>query len=124
MGLAERLASQGVVAAQVTVTAMTHLRRGVTETALLGGLMRGRMEAQRRFDVQVSYIFDVVCLFPDQAEPTLSVALRGREAGVIGLGLAGPEASDGARLRQEIRRGSPALGRAEVLRRSRPPRKN
>lgn len=92
VGLAERLASQGVVAAQVTVTAMTHLRRGVTETALLGGLMRGRMEAQRRFDVQVSYIFDVVCLFPDQAEPTLSVALRGREAGVIGLGLAGPEA--------------------------------
>jgi adenosine deaminase len=92
VGLAEQLASQGVVAAQVTVTAMTHLRRGVSETALLGGLMRGRAESRRRFDVHMAYVFDVVCLFPEQAEPTLDVALRGREAGVVGLGLAGPEA--------------------------------
>ena len=92
VGLAEQLASQGVVAAQVTVTAMTHLRRGGSETALLSGLQRGRAEARRRFGVSIAYIFDIVCLFPEQAEPTLNVALRGREAGVVGLGLAGPEA--------------------------------
>ncbi|MGB1698528.1 MAG: adenosine deaminase [Nannocystaceae bacterium] len=92
VALGERLGAQGIVAAEVTVTAMTHLRRGVSETALLSGLKRGREEAQRRFGVRISFIFDVVCLFPDQAEPTVQVALRGREAGVVGLGLAGPEA--------------------------------
>jgi aminodeoxyfutalosine deaminase len=92
VGLAERLAFQGVVATEVTVTAMTHLRRGVSETALLDGLRRGREEASRRFGVQVAYVFDIVCLFPEQAESTLGVALRGKDAGVVGLGLAGPEA--------------------------------
>ena len=92
VALASRLAHQGVTHAEITVTAATHVRRGVSITALLEGLADGRASAQSLHGVAVTYVFDVVCMFPDQADATVSMALEGRAAGVRGLGLAGPEA--------------------------------
>jgi adenosine deaminase len=96
VALADRLASQGVAHAEVTFTPMTHIARGVAVDTLVEGLAEGR-EAARDRGVSIAYVTDIVRSFADQAEPTLgfALALRRRiDAGVAGLGLAGPEGGD------------------------------
>lgn len=92
VALAQALARQRVVYAEVTFTPMTHVARGVDPAAMLAGLAEGRARALREHEVTIAWVFDIVRCFPDQAEPTLDLALRGRANGVIGLGLSGPEA--------------------------------
>lgn len=94
VALAEELAAQRVVYAEVTFTAMTHVARGVDPAAMLAGLAEGRLRAREQHGVELAWVFDIVRSFGDQAAPTLELALRGREQGVIGLGFAGPEAAD------------------------------
>ena len=90
-GVAEVLAAQRVRYAEVTFTPMTHIARGVAREAMLGGLHEGRARARRELGVELAWVFDVVRSLPDQAEPTLELALAAREQGVIGLGVGGPE---------------------------------
>jgi adenosine deaminase len=80
----------GVVWSEITVTPMTHVLRGVAIEALLSALAEGRRRAAQR-GVGLRFVFDVVRSFPDHGLPTLEAALAGRDAGVIGLGLGGPE---------------------------------
>lgn len=89
--LARKLAAENVRYAEVTFTPMTHVARGVAPEVVLAGLAEGRERARREHGVELAWVFDIVRLFLDQAEPTLAMALRGREDGVIGLGFAGPE---------------------------------
>jgi aminodeoxyfutalosine deaminase len=89
--LARVLAAQNVRYAEVTVTPMTHVARGVPGEVVLEGLAEGRARALREYGVELAWVFDFVRNLPEQAEPTLALALRGREQGVIGLGLSGPE---------------------------------
>ena len=91
--LARRLAAQGVRYAEVTFTTMTHEQRGVPRDVILEGLRQGRAAAAAR-GVTVAWVFDVVRIFPDQAEPTLdsALAMQALDPGsVIGFGVGGPE---------------------------------
>jgi aminodeoxyfutalosine deaminase len=89
--LARQLAAQNVRYAEVTVTPMTHVARGVSGAALLAGLAEGRERAREEHAVELAWVFDFLRNQADRAEPTLALALRGREHGVVGLGLSGPE---------------------------------
>ncbi len=89
--LARGLAAQNVRYAEVTVTPMTHVARGVPGDELLAGLAEGRARAREEHGVELAWVFDIVRNLADQGEPTLELALRGREQGVVGLGLSGPE---------------------------------
>jgi aminodeoxyfutalosine deaminase len=89
--LARGLAAQNVRYAEVTVTPMTHVARGVSGDELLAGLAEGRARAREEHAVELAWVFDIIRNQADRAEPTLELALRGREHGVVGLGLSGPE---------------------------------
>ena len=93
IGLARNLAAQNVVYAEVTCTPMTHYQRGVSIDTMIAGLHRGR-QAAADVGVDVRWVFDIVRIFPDQAEPTLAFAhaMDAQEPeSVVGLGLGGPE---------------------------------
>ena len=91
VGIARGLAAQQVRWVEMTFTPMTHVVQGVDPDAMLAGLAEGRRRAREEHGVEFSWIFDIVRSVPDQAAPTLELALKGREQGVIALGLAGPE---------------------------------
>jgi adenosine deaminase len=90
-GVATELARQRVRWAELTVTPMTHVTRGVDPDALLDGLGQGRARAKAELGIELSWVFDVVRSLPDQGPGTLELALRGDEQGVIGVGVGGPE---------------------------------
>ena len=110
--LAARQAAEGVVAAELTVTAATHLTRGVSEQALLDGLAQGRREALERHGVHVGYVFDVVCIFPEQSDLTVDVALRGREAAWWAWGSRDPRDARHPCLRSRRRSSAPSRAAA------------
>jgi len=95
--LARRLALQNVRYAEVTVTPLTHVARGVPVETLLRGLKAGRAEAEISYGVHFRWVFDVVRSFPDQAEPTLLAALALEQSdpgSMAGLGVGGPEVGE------------------------------
>lgn len=91
LALAQQLAAQQVVYAEVTFTPMTHVTRGVDPSVMLAGLAEGRARARAEHGVELAWVFDIVRSLQHQAEPTLELALRGQRDGVIGLGFTGPE---------------------------------
>jgi len=94
--LGDDLRAQGVVWAEVTFTPVTHQNRGVAPETFMAGLEAGRRAVAQRGGPQLRWVFDIVRHLPEQAEPTLALAVRHAESqtgmGVVGLGLAGPEA--------------------------------
>lgn len=93
--LGDRCAAQVIRYAEVTVTPLTHLRRGVSPDTLIEGLVEGRRAVLADHGVDLRWVLDVVRSFPDQAWPTFefAVALARRDpGGVVGLGVGGPEA--------------------------------
>ena len=91
LGVAERFAQSGIAYAEVTFTPMTHVQRGVDADAMLAGLEAGRIAAREEHGVEFAWVFDIVRCFPEQSDPTLALALRGRDQGVVALGIGGPE---------------------------------
>jgi aminodeoxyfutalosine deaminase len=92
--LGERLAAQGVGYAEVTFTPALHRYRRVPDDFMLEGLAAGRRSVLERDGVLLRWVFDVVRIFPEQAEPTLEFARameRVDPGATVGLGLAGPE---------------------------------
>jgi aminodeoxyfutalosine deaminase len=92
--LGDSLHAQGVGYAEVTFTPAMHRARGVPDAVMIEGLAAGRRAVLERHDVLVRWVFDVVRIFPEQAEPTLAFARameRADPGATAGLGLAGPE---------------------------------
>ncbi len=95
--LGAELARQNVSYAEVTFTPGPEVYRGPRET-FFDGLTRGRQRVRQDFGVELRWIFDIprrtVTLHPDipLADFITSVAIDGRDDGVVGLGLAGTEA--------------------------------
>lgn len=88
------LHAQGVGYAEVTFTPALHRSRAVPDAVMIEGLAAGRRRVLERHDVLVRWVFDVVCIFPEQAEPTLAFARAMEQVdpgATVGLGLAGPE---------------------------------
>lgn len=94
------MARQNVRYAEATFSPSRHtLANGVPQEAWFGGLTRGRARARADFGVEINWIFSIVRHWDDPARPghyadyTTSVAIEGREDGVVALGLAGNEAT-------------------------------
>ena len=94
--LGELLAAQHVRYAEVTFTPGPEVYRGPRET-FFAGLTRGRERVLRDSSVDIRWIFDIprrtVTLHPDLplADFITSVAIDGRDSGVVALGLGGTE---------------------------------
>jgi aminodeoxyfutalosine deaminase len=92
--LGASLHAQGVGYAEVTFTPALHQSRAVPNEVMIEGLVAGRRRVLARHDVLLRWVFDVVRIFPAQAEPTLAFARameRADPGATVGLGLAGPE---------------------------------
>jgi aminodeoxyfutalosine deaminase len=95
--LGAALAAQHVRYAEVTFTPGPEVYLGPRET-FFDGLTRGRSRVLEDFGVDLRWIFDIprrtVTLHPDipLADFITSIAIDGRDSGVVALGLAGTEA--------------------------------
>lgn len=92
--LGARLAAQGVGYAEVTFTPSLHQHRGIAVEPMLEGLAQARRRVLAEHDVLLRWVFDVVCIFPEQGPATLGFARRMQAhdpGSVVGLGLGGPE---------------------------------
>ncbi|HEV7662572.1 MAG TPA: adenosine deaminase [Chloroflexota bacterium] len=94
--LGAELAAQDIRYAEVTVTPGPEVYRGLRE-AFFDGLTRGRQRVRQEFNVELRWIFDIprrtVTLYPDLplADFITSMAIDGKNDGVVALGLAGTE---------------------------------
>lgn len=95
--LGAEMARQHVRYAEVTVTPSTHHRYGIPHAVYFSGMQRGRARAQRDFHVEINWIFNIVRRWIDptytrsMADYVTSVAIEGKDDGVVALGLAGTE---------------------------------
>lgn len=96
--LGAELARQHVRYAEVTFSPSTHHMLGIPHDTYFSGLRQGRARAQADFGVEINWIFDIVRSVRDTtrvrslADYTTSVAIEGKDDGVVGLGLRGSEA--------------------------------
>ena len=92
------MAQQHVRYAEVTFSPGTHrYSLGIPHDTYFGGLTRGRERARAEFGVEIRWVFDIVRDVKDEArnhvraDYTTSVALEGKNDGVVALGLGGGE---------------------------------
>ncbi len=92
------MAQQNVRYAEVTFSPSTHrYGLGVTHDTYFSGLERGRERARADFGVEIRWVFDIVRDIKDEARSrmladyTTSVAIEGKDDGVVALGLGGAE---------------------------------
>lgn len=92
------MAQQNVCYAEVTFSPGTHrYALGVPHDTYFSGLTRGRERARTDFGVEIKWIFDIVRNVEDEArngvlaDYTTSVAIEGKDDGVVALGLGGAE---------------------------------
>jgi adenosine deaminase len=96
------MAAQNIRYREITVTPYTHTDyqdKGLSFANLLRGLEDGRSQAKADFGVEMRWVFDVARNLsfesgrynPLLAEKTLSYAVEGQQAGVVGFGLGGNE---------------------------------
>jgi len=96
-GFCAALAGQGVRYAEVMVTPQGLAARGLAFPAWLEALNRVRTRARADLGLELRWILDINRAAPDAeraywADMTLEFAIAGRDAGVVALGLGGPEA--------------------------------
>lgn len=92
------MARQNIRYAEVTVTPSTHYLLGIPHDIYFAGMQRGRARVQADFGVQINWIFNIVRRWNDatrtrpMADYVTSLAIEGKDEGVVALGLAGAEA--------------------------------
>jgi len=91
------MARQNVRYAEVNVTPSTHHLLGIPYDVYFSGMQRGRARALADFGVQINWIFSIVRKWNDttrtlpMTDYATSVAIEGKDDGVIALGLGGSE---------------------------------
>jgi aminodeoxyfutalosine deaminase len=89
--LGASLAAQNVRYAEVTVTPMGHVRRGIAPEALFEGIEQGRVEVEAEHGVLLRWCTDIDGGRPDLAVDGVELVLRHRPDGLVSLGLGGQE---------------------------------
>ncbi|MFZ3343024.1 MAG: adenosine deaminase [Terriglobales bacterium] len=90
--LMERLKTQNVLHAEVTISVGVCLWRKQDFAAIFEGLERGRRRGERDFGVSVVWIFDAVRQFGDEkAQLVLDLAIQFRDRNVVAFGIGGDE---------------------------------
>jgi aminodeoxyfutalosine deaminase len=90
--LGASLAAQNVRYAEVTVTPIAHILRGVAPEMLFEGIEQGRAEAEAEHGVRLRWCTDIDGGGgPDLAVETVELVLRHRPDGLVSLGLGGEE---------------------------------
>ncbi|RZS30590.1 adenosine deaminase [Herbihabitans rhizosphaerae] len=91
-GLAADLAANNVRYAEVTVSAHSHLCRGMDVDELAEALEGGRAAALAEHGVHLAWIFDIPAPGDEpDGMVTVDFAVRRRPQGTVGFGLGGPE---------------------------------
>jgi aminodeoxyfutalosine deaminase len=94
--LGASLAAQNVRYAEVTLTPMGHVLRGVAPEALFEGIEQGRAEVETEHGVRLRWCTDIDGGGgPELAVETVELVLRHRPAGLVSLGLGGAEVPRG-----------------------------
>lgn len=90
-------AAQNILYTEATYTPYTHFRqKGLSAADQLAALERARRWATRELGVSMNLILDISRdVTPEVGKQTARWAVRGRERGVVALGLAGPEVGRG-----------------------------
>ncbi|MDQ2717796.1 MAG: adenosine deaminase [Chloroflexota bacterium] len=92
------MARQHIRYAEVNVTPSTHHLLGIPHSVYFSGMQLGRARARADFGVEINWIFSIVRRWADttrtapMADYVTSVALEGKDEGVVALGLGGAEA--------------------------------
>lgn len=90
--LMERLKSENILHAEVTVSVGVNLWRKQDFAAIFEGLERGRQRGEKDFGVSLLWIFDAVRQFgAEKAERVLDLAIEFRDHNVVGFGIGGDE---------------------------------
>jgi aminodeoxyfutalosine deaminase len=90
--LGASLAAQNVRYAEITVTPIGHVPRGVAPEALFEGIEQGRAEVEAEHGVWLRWCTDIDGGGgPELAVETVELVLRHRPAGLVSLGLGGEE---------------------------------
>jgi len=90
--LMEKLKAENVLHAEVYVSAGVCLWRKQDFDAIFAGLERGRQRGERDFGVSLLWIFDAVRQFgAEKAQAVAELAVRYRDANVVGFGIGGDE---------------------------------
>lgn len=109
--LMERLRAEGVVHAEVYVSAGICLRREQDFDALFEGMERGRERGQKDFGVSLLWIFDFVRQWgPEAAERVIEKAIQFRGRNVVGIGMGGDERQAAPELFREVYQRAAASG--------------
>ncbi len=97
--LGRSLESENIRYAEVTWTPQFYLNRGYPLGVLLGAMNAAANELERRSGIRMRWIPDLVRSYPQPAKLVASWAssAAAREAGVVALGLGGPEEGHPAR---------------------------
>ncbi|WP_020497865.1 adenosine deaminase [Sciscionella marina] len=90
LGAARDAAKCQVRYAEITVTPVMHIRKGVAPEELGETLTAARIEAAQVHGVELNYIYDIPAGFGG-TEETVDFAVRVRPEGTVALGLAGLE---------------------------------
>jgi len=90
--LMEKLKAENVLHAEVYVSAGVCLWRKQGFDAIFAGLERGRQRGERDFGVSLLWIFDAVRQFgAEKAQAVAELAVRYKDANVVGFGIGGDE---------------------------------
>ena len=90
--LMERLKSENVLHAEVTVSVGVNLWRKQDFATIFEGLERGRARGEKDFGISLLWIFDAVRQFgAEKAERVLDLAIRFRDRNVVAFGIGGDE---------------------------------
>ena len=85
------MAQQNIRYAEITWTPQFYLKRGLSLDSILGAMNEARREVKARRGVELQWIPDLVRSYPAPASAVAKWAASRKAAGVVALGLGGPE---------------------------------
>ena len=101
--LMEKLKAENVLHAEVYVSAGVCLWRKQDFDAIFAGLERGRQRGQREFGISLLWIFDAVRQFgAEKAQAVAELAVRYKDANVVGFGIGGDEQKGPSELFRDV----------------------